>query len=86
MLIPENIKIYFYLPPTDMRKSIDTLCILIADVLKMNPASGQLFLFRSRQEIKLRLCIISQTVSHYGIGDWRKVNLSFLRIKMARLK
>lgn len=54
MLISEDIKIYFYLPPTDMRKSIDTLCILIADVLKMNPASGQLFLFRSRQGNKIK--------------------------------
>jgi len=54
MLIPENVKIYFYLPPTDMRQSIDTLCILIADVLKLNPASGHLFLFRSRKGNKIK--------------------------------
>ena len=54
MLIPQNIKIYFYLPPVDMRKSIDTLCILIADVLNLNPASGHLFLFRSRSGNKIK--------------------------------
>jgi len=54
MLIPEDIKIYLYTPPTDMRKSIDTLCVMIADVLKMNPAEGHLFLFRSRGKDKLK--------------------------------
>ena len=54
MLIPENIKIYFYTQPVDMRKSIDTLCILISDVLKMNPADGSLFLFRSKSANKIK--------------------------------
>lgn len=54
MLVPEHIKIYFYLNPTDMRKSIDSLCILIADVLNLNPTSGHLFLFRSKSGNKLK--------------------------------
>lgn len=54
MLIPQATKIYFYLPPTDMRKSIDSLCVLIVDVLNLNPASGHLFLFRSRKGNKLK--------------------------------
>ena len=54
MLIPPDAKIYLYLPPTDMRKSIDTLCILISDVLSMNPSEGHWFLFRSRSGNKLK--------------------------------
>ena len=54
MLIPADVKIYFYLPPVDMRKSIDTLCILISDALKINPACGHLFLFRSRSGNKIK--------------------------------
>jgi transposase len=54
MLMPHNLKIYFYTPATDMRKSIDTLCILVSEVLKMNPTSGHLFLFRSRDGNKLK--------------------------------
>jgi transposase len=54
MLMPDNVKIYLYTPPTDMRKSIDTLCIMISDVLKMNPADGHLFLFRSKSGNKLK--------------------------------
>lgn len=54
MLMPENSKIMLYLPPTDMRKSIDTLALLIADVLKMNPTEGHLFLFRNRSGNKMK--------------------------------
>jgi len=54
MLISDKMKIHFYTQPVDMRKSIDSLCILISDVLKMNPADGSLFLFRSRSGNKLK--------------------------------
>ena len=54
MLNPENIAIYFYAEPVDMRKSIDGLCMLISDVLKMNPTARHLFLFRSKSANKLK--------------------------------
>lgn len=60
MLIPESMKIYLYTLPTDMRKSIDTLCIMISDVLKMNPADGHLFLFRSKSGNKLKALYYEQ--------------------------
>lgn len=44
----EDIKIYFYTQPVDMRKSMDTLCVMVAEVLRMNPTDGYLFLFRSK--------------------------------------
>ncbi len=54
MLIPDTIKIYLYLPPADMRKSIDTLSILISETLSMNPTDGHLFMFRNRGGNKLK--------------------------------
>lgn len=54
MLALTHPQIYFYTEPVDMRKSIDTLCIFIAEVLKQNPADGSLFLFRSRSGNKLK--------------------------------
>ncbi len=42
MLIPEDIKIYFYTQPVDMRKSIDTLNMLAVEIFKMNPTDGSL--------------------------------------------
>jgi transposase len=54
MLILNEMKIFLYTPPTDMRKSIDTLCIMVSDTLKMNPAEGHLFIFRNRIGNKLK--------------------------------
>ena len=54
MLISEHVKIYLYVPPSDMRKSIDTFCILISEVLNMNPADGHLFLFRNKSGNKMK--------------------------------
>ncbi len=54
MLIPETVRIYLHQPPTDMRKSIDTLCMVISEHLTMNPAEGHLFLFRNRSGNKLK--------------------------------
>lgn len=59
MLIPDEIKIYFYTQPVDMRKSINTLCMLVPETLKLNPADGSLFLFRGKKvEISSRLFIL----------------------------
>ena len=55
MLIPEDVKLYLYLDVTDMRKSIDTLCILVQDVLQLNPGSGHYFMFRNRQKNKIKV-------------------------------
>ena len=54
MLIPEDIKIYFYTQAVDMRKSIDTLCVLVTEIFKMNPTDGSLFLFCGRSGNKLK--------------------------------
>lgn len=54
MLIPPDIKLYLYNKLTDMRKSIDTLAILVSDTLQLNPSSGHLFLFRNRYGDKLK--------------------------------
>lgn len=54
MLIPDGMKIFFYTPAVDMRKSIDTLCALIAETIQMNPSDGHLFLFRNRSGNKLK--------------------------------
>ena len=60
MLIPSTTKIYLYTLPADMRKSIDTLCILVSDVLKLNPMDGSLFMFRSKSGNKLKALYYEQ--------------------------
>jgi len=47
MMLPDNVKVYLYTGITDMRKSINTLAILVQETMDMEPSSGHLFLFRS---------------------------------------
>lgn len=54
MLIPADIKVHLYCGITDMRKSINTLAIMVQDVLHLEPTSGHLFLFRGRGGDKLK--------------------------------
>lgn len=54
MLIPETTKVHLYCGITDMRKSINTLAILVKEVLNLEPTNGHLFLFRGRGGDKLK--------------------------------
>jgi transposase len=50
-----NLRVYLAAGATDMRKSIDTLAILVAERLQQDPLSGHLFGFcnRKRDTIKI---------------------------------
>lgn len=54
MLKLDELNVLFYSEPIDMRKSIDTLCVLVAETLHKNPIDGTLFLFRNRGGNKLK--------------------------------
>ena len=53
-MIPNNLKVFFYLKPVDMRKSINGLSIMVVDQLEMDAMSGQLFLFCNRYKDKIK--------------------------------
>ncbi len=60
LTIPEASLVYLNLEPTDMRKSIDSLCVMVVEVLKQNPQSGHIFLFRNRYGDKLKALVYEQ--------------------------
>ncbi len=47
-------KIYIVCGYTDMRKSIDGLCAIVEDQLRMDPASSALFLFCGRRRDRIK--------------------------------
>lgn len=55
MLMIDQRNILFYSKPVDMRKSFNSLCALIVEVLEANPADGTYFLFRDRQGKKIKI-------------------------------
>jgi transposase len=48
-------RIFIALGPTDMRKGFDALAAIGAQHLKLNPLSGQLFLFVNRRRDKMKI-------------------------------
>jgi transposase len=55
MIFTMSEPIWFHPAPVDFRKQIDGLIILVSDLLTLNPASGQLFLFRDRSGRKIKI-------------------------------
>ena len=55
--IDGSVRVYLAPGVTDMRKSIDTLAILVAEQMALDPLSGHLFAFcnRKRDTVKI-LC------------------------------
>jgi transposase len=46
---------FFYSGQTDMRKGFDCLCGLVRSEFKMNPMSGDVFIFVSRTRTRIKL-------------------------------
>ena len=53
--LPPALKIFLAAAPTDMRKSHDGLAALVEQVLRENPLSGHLFVFRNKPGDRLKL-------------------------------
>lgn len=66
--ITSTTRIYLATQPTDMRRSFDGLCALTIDVIRENPTSGHLFLFRSRRGEAVKILWWDRT----GFAIWYK--------------
>ena len=57
-LLPPGVKVHLAFGYTDMRKGIDGLAMLVQGVLRQDPFSGHLFVFRGRRAgpTSSRLC------------------------------
>lgn len=55
--LSEQTRVYLAAGATDLRKSIDGLAVLVADVLEQNPFSSHLFVFCNRGRDKLKILL-----------------------------
>jgi transposase len=53
--LPAAVRIWIATTPTDLRKSFDTLAELIRQQLRLDPLSGQLFVFKNRRGDRVKL-------------------------------
>jgi transposase len=53
--LPSNSRVFLALGATDMRKSINSLSILVEGALELDPFSGHLFVFCNRRHTMLKV-------------------------------
>jgi len=77
-LLPSGVKVHLALGYIDMRKGIDGLAMLVQEVLRQDPFTGHLFVFRGRTRANLikivfwdgtGLCLFTKRLEH-GVFLW----------------
>ena len=62
-LLPQGPKVHLALGYTDMRKGIDGLAMLVQGVLRQDPFSGHLFVFRDQKANLIKIVFWMEPVS-----------------------
>ena len=57
LMVSTEAKIFVYTEHIDMRCSIDGLVVMLADTYKLNPQTGDLFIFTNKSKNKIKLLL-----------------------------
>jgi transposase len=55
MLLVNNLSVWLYYEPIDMRKSIDGISIIVQESLGMNPMNSEVYVFYNKHGDKIKL-------------------------------
>jgi transposase len=55
LTLPPAVRLFVCTQPTDMRRGFDRLALTVEQVLKQDPYSGHLFIFRSRRADRVKV-------------------------------
>lgn len=61
LTLPATIRVFVATQPVDLRKGFDALDALVRGVLRDDPASGHLFVFRNRREDQVKVLFFDRT-------------------------
>ena len=55
LTLPPSVRMFVCTQPTDMRRGFDGLSTMVEQVLKQDPFSGHLFVFRNRRKDRIKV-------------------------------
>lgn len=55
LTLPPAVRLFVCTQPTDMRRGFDRLAMMVQTILKQDPFSGHLFVFRSRRADRVKV-------------------------------
>ena len=55
LTLPPSVRLFVCTQPTDMRRSFDGLAVMVEQILKHDPFSGHLFVFRNRRQDRIKV-------------------------------
>ena len=55
LMLPPSVRVFVALHPADMRRSFDSLAAMVLGVVRQNPLSGHLFVFRNRDGDRMKI-------------------------------
>jgi len=70
--LPPSVKIFVARGVTDLRKSFDTLAVVVCEVIDADPQSGHLFVFINRRKDRVKIiwwdrsgyCLLAKRLEH----------------------
>jgi len=68
LTLPPTVRVFLAIEPADMRRSLDGLAALTREVLKHDPLSGHLFVFRNRRSDRVKVLVWDRS----GLCLWYK--------------
>ena len=55
LTLPPSVRLFLCIQPTDMRRSFDGLAMMVEKILRGDPFSGHLFVFRNRRQDRVKV-------------------------------
>lgn len=66
--LPPSVRVFLAVEPADMRKGFDSLAGLVGEVIRQEPLSGHLFVFRNRRGDRIKILYWDRS----GYAIWQK--------------
>ena len=95
LLNHDNVEVYAWCEPTDMRKGFEGLSALVRNEMKMNELSGALFLFVNRRRTHAKvlhfdgtgLCVFAKRLErHRFVALWKLAKFDTINLSKQELE